>query len=125
VDEATFKRRTKDVALRVINLVDALPNSRAADVIGRQLLRSATSIGANYRAACRSRSSADMISKLSIVEEEADETLYWLDLLVESKKITGSRVAPLAKEVHEIVSMTVTSIKTLRSRPIQNPKSKI
>jgi four helix bundle protein len=125
VDEATFKRRTRDVALRVIKLVDALPNSRAADVIGRQLLRSATSIGANYRAACRSRSAADMISKRSIVEEEADETLYWLDLLVESKKIAQPRIAPLAKEVHEIVSMTVTSIKTLRSRPIQNPKSKI
>jgi four helix bundle protein len=125
VDEATFKRRTRDVALRVIKLVDALPNSRAVDVIGRQLLRSATSIGSNYRVACRSRSSADMISKLSIGEEEADKTLYWLDLLVESKKIAATRVAPLAKEVHEIVAMTVTSIKTLRSRPIQNPKSKI
>jgi len=77
VDKATFKKRTRDVALRVIRLVDALPNLRAADVIGRQLSQAATSIGANYRAACRSRSTADMISKLSIVEEEADEALYW------------------------------------------------
>lgn len=115
----------KEVALRIIKLVDALPNSRSADVIARQLLRSASSIGANYRAACRSRSTADMISKLSIVEEEADETLYWLHLLVESKLIATSRVEALAQEVHEIVSMTVSSIKTLRARSIQNPKSKI
>jgi four helix bundle protein len=66
-----------------------------------------------------------MISRLSIVEEEADETLYWLDLLVESKKLPSSRLQDLRNEVHEIVSMTVASIKTLRSRPIQNPKSKI
>jgi four helix bundle protein len=127
VDEATFKRRTREVALRIVKLVDALPNSRSADVIGRQLLRSATSIGANYRAACRSRSSADMISRLSIVEEEADETLYWLDLLADSKKISAPRIAPLRNEVHEIVSMTVASIKTLRSTKskIQNPKSKM
>jgi four helix bundle protein len=127
VNEAAFKQRTRDVALRVIRLVDALPNSRAADVIGRQLLRSATSIGANYRAACRSRSSADMISRLSIVEEEADESLYWLELLVESGRIKSSRLSPLRGEIDEIVAMTVGSIKTLRRRAnrIQNPKSKI
>ena len=125
VDEATFKKRTRDVALRVIKLVDSLPNSRAADVIGRQLLRSATSIGANYRAACRSRSPADMISKLSIVEEEADETLYWLEILVEARKIIASRLEPLRHEIGEIIAMTVASIKTLRSRTIQNRKSKI
>lgn len=125
MDEATFKQRTKDVALRVISVTDALPNSRSADIISRQLLRSASSIGANYRAACRSRSVADMISKLSIVEEEADETLYWLDLLVDSKKLDQSGIASLRKEVHEIVSMTGASIKTLRARSIQNSKSKI
>jgi four helix bundle protein len=127
VDEAAFKQRTRDVALRVIRLVDALPNSRAADVIGRQLLRPATSIGANYRAACRSRSSADMISRLSIVEQEADESLYWLELLVESGRINSSRLSPLRGEIDEIVAMTVGSIKTLRRRAnrIQNPKSKI
>lgn len=129
MDESEFKRRTKDVALRVIRLVDTLPHSRSADVIARQLVRSASSVGANYRAACRGRSNADMISRLSVVEEEADETLYWLDLLVDSKKIDGPRVLPLRNEVHEIVAMTVASIKTLRSRAteskIQNPKSKI
>jgi four helix bundle protein len=124
VDEAMFKKRTRNVALRVIKLVNALPNSRAADVIGRQLPRS-TSIGANYRAACRSRSAADMVSRLSITEEEADEALYWLELLAQSNTIASPRLEPLRKEIGEIVAMTVTSIKTLRSRPIQNPKSKI
>ncbi|SRR6266550_2017911 len=119
-----FKKRTRNVALRVIKLVNALPNSRAA-VIGRQLLCSATSIGANYRAACRSRSAADMVSRLSITEEEADEALYWLELLAQSNPIASPRLEPLRKEIGEIVAMTVTSIKTLRSRPIQNPKSKI
>lgn len=125
MDEATFKRRIRDVALRMIDLIDSLPNSRATEVIGRQLLRSGTSIGANYREACRSRSSPDMISRLSIVEEEADETLYWLDLLVGSKKVEPGRVNTLRNEAHEIVAMTVASIKTLRSRGLVNPKSKI
>ena len=120
-----FKKRTRNVALRVIKLVDALPNSRAADVIGRQLLPSATSIGANYRAACRSRSAADMVSRLSITEEDADKALYWLELLAQSNTVASPRLEPLRKESGEIVAMTVTSIKTLRARPIQNPKSKI
>ena len=125
MDEATFKSRTRAIALRIVPLVDALPNSRASEVIGRQLLRSATSIGANYRAACRSRSTADMISRLSIVEEEADETLYWLDLLIDSKKIESDGVKALRNQVPEIVSMTVASIKTRRARTIGDPKSKI
>jgi four helix bundle protein len=125
VDEAMFKKRTRNVALRVIKLVDTLPNSCAADVIGRQLLRSATSIGANYRAACRSRSAADMVSRLSITEEDADKALYWLELLAQSNTVASPRLEPLQKEIGEIVAMTVTSIKTLRARPIQNPKSKI
>jgi len=125
VDEAMFKKRTRNVALRVIKLVDTLPNSCAADVIGRQLLRSATSIGANYRAACRSRSAADMVSRLSITEEDADKALYWLELLAQSNTVASLRLEPLRKEIGEIVAMTVTSIKTLRARPIQNPKSKI
>src|SRR5205814_1318574 len=111
-----FKKRTRNVALRVIKLVDALPNSRAADVIGRQLLRSATSIGANYRAACRSRSAADMVSRLSITEEDADKALYWLELLAQSNTVASPRLEPLQKEIGEIVAMTVTSIKTHRAR---------
>ena len=79
-----LKRRTRRFALDVIRLVDSLPRSKTTEVIGRQLLRSATSVGANYRAACRARSSADFVSKMGIVEEEADESMYWMELLVDS-----------------------------------------
>lgn len=116
MDEQKFKERTKKSALRVLQLVEELPRSPAADVISRQLLRSATSIGANYRAACRGKSKADVISKLSIVEEEADESVYWLELLIESNIVSEARVTELLKEANEIVAMTVASIKTLRVR---------
>jgi four helix bundle protein len=78
-------QRTKQFALRIIRLVEALPKGRTADVIGRQLLRCEASVGANYRAACRARSNADFISKMGIVEEEADESLYWMELLIEAE----------------------------------------
>ena len=122
MDEQAFKHRTRAVALRVIRLVDSLPKTRVADVIGRQLLRSATSIGANYRAACRGVSRADVISKLGDVEEEGDETLYWLELLIDSGVIPERRLRSLMNEVDEIIAMTVSSIRTMRKR---NPKSKI
>ncbi|HEY8903657.1 MAG TPA: four helix bundle protein [Chthoniobacterales bacterium] len=114
MDEIEFKRRTKEIGLRVIRLIDALPNSRAADVLGRQLLRSATSIGSNYRAACRAKSRADMLAKLAIVEEEADETLHWLEMLGESGIIPAARISLLGQEVNEVIAMVVASIKTLR-----------
>jgi four helix bundle protein len=116
MDEATFKARTKKFALQSINLIESLPLSRASDVIGAQLLRSSTSVGANYRAACRAKSTADMINKLKIVEEEADESMYWLELLVESGLASEHDVNPLSKEANELVAMTVASLKTLRSR---------
>jgi four helix bundle protein len=116
VDEQAFKQRTKKLGLQVIELVESLPKSRAADVIGRQLLRCATSVGANYRAACRGKSTADVLAKLAIVEEEADETLYWLELLVESGTVDENRIAELIKETNEITAMIVASIKTLRGR---------
>lgn len=84
MNEQEFKTRTKQLALQVIALVDEVPTRRTADVIGRQLVRSATSVGANYRSACRGKSTADVLAKLAIVEEEADETIYWLELLVEA-----------------------------------------
>ena len=116
MDEKAFKDRTKKLALKIIELVEELPNRRTADVIGRQLLRSATSVGANYRSACRGRSTADVLSKLAIVEEEADESVYWMELLVEAHIIPESRVSELMRETNEIVAMTVASIKTLRKR---------
>jgi four helix bundle protein len=97
-------------------LVQALPKDMTASVIGRQVLRSGTSVGANYRAACRARSTTDMIAKLKIVEEEADETLYWLELLVEADLVPASRLKPLMEETNEILAMTVASIRTLRRK---------
>jgi four helix bundle protein len=116
MNEQEFKKRTKQLALRVIELADELPRRRTADVIGRQLVRSGTSVGANYRSACRGKSTADVIAKLAIVEEEADETIYWLELLVEAKIVPNARVVEVVKEANEIVAMTVASIKTLRGR---------
>jgi four helix bundle protein len=120
--EQEFKARTKRVALRIIRLVEALPKTRTADVIGHQLLRSGTSIGANYRAACRGKSPADVIATLGIVEEEADESIYWLELLIDASILPASRLDELKGELNEIVAMTVASQKTLRRN---NPKSKI
>jgi len=123
MNEEEFKRRTKQLGLRVIKVVEALPRSLAAEIIGKQLLRSATSIGANYRAACRAKSVPDIINKLKIVEEESDETLYWLEMLCEADLIPQTRLADLMSEVNEILAMTVVSIKTLRQRQTGNRKS--
>jgi four helix bundle protein len=116
MDKEEFQARTKGLALRVIKLVEALPKNSTGWVIGKQLLRSGTSVGANYRAACRARSTADMIAKLKIVEEEADETLYWLELLIESQIMPEERLKPLMIETEEILAMTVASLKTLRGK---------
>ena len=109
------KRRTKEFALRVIRLVQSLPRGQMADVLGKQLLRSGTSVGANYRAACRAKSRADFISKMGIVEEEADESMYWMELLIESGLVQHDRVADLLNEADQLVAMTVSSIQTARS----------
>jgi four helix bundle protein len=121
MNEEEFKRRTKGLGLRVIRLVEALPQSASAQMIGKQVLRSATPVGANYRAACRGRSVSDVIAKLKIVEEEADETLCWLELPVAAELMPEARLADLMKETDEIIAMTVASIKTLRAR--QNRES--
>ncbi|MGL5923815.1 four helix bundle protein [Chroococcidiopsis sp.] len=116
MNEQEFKDRTKKLSLRVIRLVGKLPNSYIAEVIGKQLLRSATSVGANYRAACRGKSTADLIAKLGIVLEEADECLYWMELLIESELVAADKLKDLMSETNEIVAMLVTSIKTLRTK---------
>ncbi len=126
MDADEFKRRTKAFALRVIRLVDALPKSRTGEVVGRQLLRSATSVGANYRAAARARSRAEFMAKMGIVEEECDESAYWMELLVEGDLIEEARVTELMNEANEIVAMVVASIRTARNSAkstIRNPKS--
>lgn len=114
--DADLKQRTKAFALRVIRLVESLPKRTAADVIGRQLLRSATSVGANYRSAKRARSKAEFLAKMGTVEEEADECCYWLELLVEAELVSGRRLEPLRREANELVAITISSIKTARRR---------
>lgn len=116
MDEKIFKARTKKLAVAIIKLVEKLPRSLASDIISRQVLRSGTSIGANYRAACRAKSTADMINKMKIVEEESDETQYWLEILVEAGLVPQDQITDLYKETGEILAMTVASIKTLRYR---------
>ena len=115
MSEENLRERTKAFALRVIRLVESLPRSRTADLIGKQLLRSGMSVGANYRAACRARSPADFIAKMGIVEEECDETLYWMELLIESRLAEHSLLVELMKEADELVAIAVTSIKTARA----------
>ena len=109
-------RRTRLFALGVIRLVDSLPRGRVADVLGGQLLRSGTSVGANYRAACRARSVADFIAKMGLVEEELDESAYWMELLVEAQVVTPDKVDPLMRESDELLAITVSSIKTAKAR---------
>ena len=119
MDEKTFKARTKKLAVNIINQVDKLPNTRSVNAIANQLVRSGTSIGANYRAACRAKSTPDMINKLKIVEEESDETMYWLEILVEAGLIPREQIKDIYNETNEILAMTIASIKTLRNRKNQ------
>jgi four helix bundle protein len=116
MNEEIFLQRTKKFGLAAIRLVSILPHGTAAEIMGKQLLRAATSVGANYRAACRAKSAADMIAKLKIVEEESDESVYWLELLAESGIIPSTETDALRKEGNEIVAMTSASIKTMRAR---------
>jgi len=109
-----FKARTKAFAVRVINLVDALPRDAVSSTLGRQLLRAGTSVAANYRAAVRGRSPADFVAKMGIVEEECDEALFWMELLIESRRLKAERVSELMREGSEILAITVASIKTAR-----------
>jgi len=109
-----LKERTRSFALKVIKVVEMLPKGRTADILGRQLLGAGTSVGANYQAACRAKSTADFISKLGIVEEEADETIYWMELLIEAGLVRKDDLIPLLDEADQILAITVASIKTAR-----------
>jgi four helix bundle protein len=116
VNSDDLKRRTKAFALRVLRVVESLPPNWRAETIGRQLLRSATSVGANYRAACRARTRAEFVAKMGIVEEEADESAYWMEILQESGLLRGDRLDDVRAEANELVAITVASIKTARTR---------
>jgi len=115
VDSEELKARTRDFGIRVIRLVEALPKSQSSGVIGRQLLRSGTSVGANYRSACRARSRPDFISKVGIAIEEADESLYWMELLIQAGILGKNTLVPLMQEGNELISILTASVKTARA----------
>ena len=117
VPEFNLKDRTKAFALEVVALVEELPAGRSADSIGNQLLRSGTSVGANYRAACHARSRREFIAKLGIVEEEADESQFWMDLIIARGWADADRVTKLRDEARQLVAIIVTSIRTARRTP--------
>src|SRR5437764_15182467 len=107
-----LRKRTKDFALRIIRMSEAMPTTRAANVINSQILRSATGMAANYRAVGRARSKAEFIAKLGIVIEEADETVFWLELLTETGIVRPQRANDLLKEANELVAIFGASLRT-------------
>ena len=113
---ADLRQRTKAFAIRIVKLTESMPISQAGYVIGKQVLRSGTSVAANYRAVCRARSKADFISKLGIVVEEIDETLFWLELIVDTDLLPSSRMEAIIDEANQLTSIFVTAKKTSRSR---------
>jgi|SRR5579862_3232372 four helix bundle protein len=117
-----LRKRTKAFALRIVELTSRLPKTRAGDVLGTQLLRSGTSVGANYRAACRARSKAEFIAKMGIVEEEADESMYWLELITEAGLLPASQTQALLDEASQIVAMVVASINTAKRSNNKKPQ---
>ncbi len=126
ISEEAMKKRTKQFALRTIQLCESLPETRTGRVIANQLLRSGTSVGANYRAACRARSSPDFVNKIGITLEESDESAYWLELIVEANLMPKARVSNLLQEANELTAIFNASHKTANqnlSKP--NRKSKV
>ena len=113
--EDELKARTKAFALRTMRLVDTLPNTRTGRAIGNQLVRSGTSVGANYRSACRARSKADFAAKLGIVVEEADESAYWLELIIDGELLPKKKVVLLLKEANELTAIVVASVHTAQT----------
>jgi len=112
VRTADLKARTKRFALRVMKLVDAMPRTIQGRAIANQIIRSATSVAANYRAACRARSRAEFIAKIGIVEEGADESCFWLELIIDSGLLTDERIRPLLSEAGELVAIMAASRKS-------------
>ncbi len=123
-NEPDLKKRTKAFALRILKLVDALPKTTAGRALASQIVRSGTSVAANS-AACRARSTADFIAKMGIVEEEGDETLFWLELLEESELVSAAKLAAIKQEANELIAITIASIKTTRRNRSSNSAFRI
>jgi four helix bundle protein len=115
-----LRARTKSFALRVIKLYVSLPKTSEAQVLGKQLLRSGTSVGAHYREACRAKSDADFISKIEGALQELEETSYWFELLIESNIFGADRLSPLCEEANELLAMFVTIVKNVKARGRRN-----
>jgi four helix bundle protein len=113
--EQELKSRTKKFAVDILNLVDKFPQRRSGNIIANQLGRSASAVAANYRAACRARSHAEFIAKIGIVEEEADETTFWLDISPETQNATPAVIDPLLKEARELTAIFTAASKTAKS----------
>ena len=123
MDKIELKRRTQRFAIDVIKFIESLPSGQSLKVLSNQLLRSSTSIGANYRAACKGKSTADFINKIVICEEEADESIYWFDLMEESGLISAAIIAPLKKEANELTAIFTAIGKTSKENlKIKNSK---
>jgi four helix bundle protein len=122
-----LKYRTRKFALMVIKLVNELPNTKVGNTIGNQLIRSGTSVAANYRASCRARSIGDFVSKITIVEEESDESLFWLELIYESNLLRKELLQDIMREADELTAIFTASGKTARlnNAKLSNPKSTI
>jgi four helix bundle protein len=116
-----LRQRTKQFALRIIRMVENLPETKSSKIIGNQVLRSGTSVAANYRASCLAKSKNDFINKLKIVEEESDETLFWLELIEEAGILSQEKLVSIKKETTEIFAIIVTSIKTARKNQKKQP----
>ena len=114
--DSDLRPRTKQFALRIIRLFGRLPKGVEAQVIGKQLLRSTTSVAANYRESCRARSTAEMVSKLGIVEQELDESILWLELLGDAEIVRADLLRDILDEAEQLLKMTVSSIITLKAR---------
>jgi four helix bundle protein len=112
MNEKEMKKRTKEFTLRILKLVDAIPASRAGNAVANQLVRSGSSVGANYRALCRAKSRQDFVHKTMVVEEEADESCFWLEITTEVALLPAGRVQPLLNEANEITAILVASRKT-------------
>jgi four helix bundle protein len=119
LDKAEVMRgRTKQFAIRIVAVVQSLPRSREGDLVGKQLLRSGTAVAANYRSVCRARSKAEFVSKMSIVVEEADETVFWLELLTDTGMVSAGKLELLLKEANELLAICAASLRTAKQNKL-------
>jgi four helix bundle protein len=124
-DSGLLRERTKVFAVRIVRLYSGLPKHVAAQVIGKQVLRSGTSFGAHYREAQRSRSRAEFISRIELAAQELEETDYWLDLLIECEIVAAARLTNLKQGLHELLAMLTSSVRTIKRNAVKKPRNQL